>query len=133
MLQATRLAGAPLKRILVGLNQPPFLQRTAMAFTVLSPCRELPLRRVPPFSTLFRSITHMRRRSPPAPPKKDEEQESSESEDDEDLELGLGMDDVAVEGSESEEWEGFVLDFGADGKESKNKGADEESSLFDVF
>ncbi|KAJ0976022.1 hypothetical protein J5N97_017987 [Dioscorea zingiberensis] len=126
MLQATRLAGAALKRILVGPNQPPFLQRTVMAFTVLSPRRELPVPRVPPSLTFSRSITHMRRRSPPAQPRKDEEQESSESEDDEELELGLGMDDVAVEGSESEEWEGFVLDFGADGKESKNKGVNEE-------
>ncbi|KAG1335043.1 hypothetical protein COCNU_03G011620 [Cocos nucifera] len=74
-----------------------------------------------PIAASSRGYARMARRSPPVQTKPEEEEESEE-------EMDLDLAPVEEEEDvESEEWEGFVLDFGSDGKD-KDEREDEQDS-----
>lgn len=78
-----------------------------------------------------RCYARMARRSPPpVRPKagENEESESDSTSEDEEVEMDLDVhaDDDDDDGEESE-WEGFVMDFGAEGKDDGSKKEDDAS------
>lgn len=78
-----------------------------------------------PVAVSSRGYARMARRSPPVQTKPEQEEDSESEEEQEEMDLDLAP--AEEKDVESEEWEGFVLDFGSDGKD-KNEREDEQDS-----